>query len=182
MVYTYTCMFSWELCVWRAPWAPRPQLQGLIMGNAHASASWFDVLSWPISIYRDKFVLKLCMECHMGNVHRPRLKWFDVLPWHPSWAMCRFRLHGLMFCHGLNVYIYICVCVYWSCVYGVLHGQCAGLSFTVWCSAMSYKYMYWGCVWSASWPMLRPQLHGLVFYDGLLDFIFDKAKWDWPGC
>lgn len=109
-------MYLLILCVWRASGAmPRPRLQGLIMGNAHASVSWFDILSWLISIYTDMFVLKLCVLSAI-------------------WAMCTgLGLNGLMF---LPWHIYVCVCI------GVTHGQCASLRFMVWCSVMDYTFMY----------------------------------------
>lgn len=98
-------MYLLILCVWRASGAmPRPRLQGLIMGNAHASVSWFDILSWLISIYTDMFVLKLCVLSAI-------------------WALCTgLGLNGLMF---LPWHIYVCVCI------GVTHGQCASLRFMV---------------------------------------------------
>lgn len=112
-------MYLLILCVWRASGAmPRPRLQGLIMGNAHASVSWFDILSWLISIYTDMFVLKLCvLSAIWAMCTGLGLNGLMFLPWHicvcmywsNSWAMCKPTLHGLMFCHGLYVYVYICM-------------------------------------------------------------------------
>lgn len=112
-----------------------------LRGNAQASASWFDILSWLISIYTYMFVLKLCvLSAIWAMCTGLGLNGLMFLPWHiyvcmywgASWAMCKPRLHGLMFCHRLYVYVYM--------------------------------YVLKLCVWSSSWAICRPQLHVLMFF------------------